>query len=412
MKILLATSTVTYNAGIPSFNRELATLIGADNELHLLVDEDIISYPGYMKVFSTANINIFNYKDVLNLLDVLLLEDYDVVVNSNSHLISLLAPFLDNRTRLITVSHSMGTMDCDNAIFNKNYIDNIIALSSSCKEYICNRFGRDLESKISVIFNSVKGNPRADQLRNTKKHNDTIKIVFAGGAAPSKSPDIIVPVIHELCKTSMKFEFYWLGIKTPPMKRFQVYNDISDILPNDPRVIVTGLIPQKEAANIISACNIFIAPSRREGFPMALLEAMSVGCIPIVSDYKIANKEIIDDAVNGYVIHHKDINAFVQRISHIVMNHCDYHNIYDNSYQDFIAKLSFPIWRNKMLQVFQMSALEHKERLVISKLTFLITVLRFKVLENYNLIENHIKEVLPCAVKFLKYYIQYGHRKR
>ena len=48
MKILLATSSVTPNAGIPSFNRELCSLLNEENEVHLLVDENIESYQGYV----------------------------------------------------------------------------------------------------------------------------------------------------------------------------------------------------------------------------------------------------------------------------------------------------------------------------------------------------------------------------
>lgn len=59
MKILLATSSVTPNAGIPSFNRELCRLLNVENEMHLLVDENIESYRGYAKIYSiTGTISI------------------------------------------------------------------------------------------------------------------------------------------------------------------------------------------------------------------------------------------------------------------------------------------------------------------------------------------------------------------
>lgn len=54
MKILLATSSVTPNAGIPSFNRELCRLLNVENEMHLLVDENIESYRAIAKVRKTA----------------------------------------------------------------------------------------------------------------------------------------------------------------------------------------------------------------------------------------------------------------------------------------------------------------------------------------------------------------------
>ena len=84
MKILLATSSVTPNAGIPSFNRELCSLLNVENEMHLLVDENIESYRGYAKIYSITGINIYNFEDASELLNKLQVENYDVIINSNS----------------------------------------------------------------------------------------------------------------------------------------------------------------------------------------------------------------------------------------------------------------------------------------------------------------------------------------
>lgn len=404
MKILLATSSVTPNAGIPSFNRELCSLLNEENEVHLLVDENIESYQGYVRTYSTYGINIYNFGDASNILSKLLIENYDVIINSNSHIMSLLAAFIDNKTRLITVSHSLGTMDCDNAAFNNEYIDNIIALSSSCKNYIIHRFGIKNNDKIKVVFNSVTDNPDSAAKRQAKMTAEKIKIVFAGGSAASKSPDVVVPIVNELCKSNLPFEFYWLGITTPPLKKFQPFKDIRLILPNDERVIVTGLIPQQQAAEIIASCNVFLAPSRREGFPMALLEAMRIGCIPIVSDFRIANQEIIRDGINGFIISHKDIKSFVDRLSDIIENHANYKNVYEASYKTFVEELSFPVWRKCIYSIISRGALYHKQRRVMKKYAYKVVVNRFKLLDKYNLIENYMTEVLPCAIKFYKYY--------
>lgn len=233
---------------------------------------------------------------------------------------------------------------------------------------------------------------------------EKIKIVFAGGSAASKSPDVVVPIVNELCKSNLPFEFYWLGITTPPLKKFQPFKDIRLILPNDERVIVTGLIPQQQAAEIIASCNVFLAPSRREGFPMALLEAMRIGCIPIVSDFRIANQEIIRDGINGFIISHKDIKSFVDRLSDIIENHANYKNVYEASYKTFVEELSFPVWRKCIYSIISRGALYHKQRRVMKKYAYKAVVNRFKLLDKYNLIENYMTEVLPCAIKFYKYY--------
>ena len=80
MKILLATSSVTPNAGIPSFNRELCSLLNEENEVHLLVDENIESYQGYVRTYSTYGINIYNFGDASNILSKLLI-DHIVILN-------------------------------------------------------------------------------------------------------------------------------------------------------------------------------------------------------------------------------------------------------------------------------------------------------------------------------------------
>lgn len=356
------------------------------------------------QLFPDTGINIYNFEDASELLNKLQVENYDVIINSNSHIMSLLAAFVDDKTRLITVSHSLGTMDCDNAAFNNEYIDNIIALSSSCKDYISHRFGIKNNDKIKVVFNSVADNPEAEAMKKSKMAADKVKIVFAGGSAASKSPDLVVPIVHKLCKTDLPFEFYWLGITTPPLKKFQPFDDIRQVLPEDERVIVAGLIPQQKAAEIIASCNVFLAPSRREGFPMALLEAMRIGCIPVVSDFKIANQEIIRNGINGYVIPHKDVKAFVDRLSDIVKNHENYKRVYEESYKTFIEELSFPVWRKHIHSVIIENSATHKQRTAITKSAFRKVVWRFKMLDKCNLIENHMKEVLPCAIKFYMYY--------
>lgn len=68
----------------------------------------------------------------------------------------------------------------------------------------------------------------------------------------------------------------------------------------DPRIIFTGVITdEKRKRDIIRACQISVLPSRAEGMPLALLEAMSCGLACIASDAG-SNSELLKDA--GIVI--------------------------------------------------------------------------------------------------------------
>jgi glycosyltransferase involved in cell wall biosynthesis len=51
-----------------------------------------------------------------------------------------------------------------------------------------------------------------------------------------------------------------------------------------PNLQLTGYIPDGELANLYSKCKVYVQASAHEGFCVALAEAMSSGCIPVVTD--------------------------------------------------------------------------------------------------------------------------------
>jgi glycosyltransferase involved in cell wall biosynthesis len=46
--------------------------------------------------------------------------------------------------------------------------------------------------------------------------------------------------------------------------------------------------------------DILVFPTKFEGFPVALLEAMSMGCVPVVTDLPGGIREVVENGVTGY----------------------------------------------------------------------------------------------------------------
>jgi glycosyltransferase involved in cell wall biosynthesis len=63
----------------------------------------------------------------------------------------------------------------------------------------------------------------------------------------------------------------------------------------------------------LKECDVFILPSRKDGLPVALLEAMSVGCVPIVSKFSEGIKQVVTNDL-GYVVNVADNIAFAECI--------------------------------------------------------------------------------------------------
>ncbi len=57
----------------------------------------------------------------------------------------------------------------------------------------------------------------------------------------------------------------------------------------------------EEVMQKLKSCDIFILPSRKDGLPVALLEAMSIGCVPLVSNFSEGIKKVVTDEI-GYVV--------------------------------------------------------------------------------------------------------------
>ena len=69
-----------------------------------------------------------------------------------------------------------------------------------------------------------------------------------------------------------------------------------------------------DARRLLYCADVFVFPSKREGLPVSVIEAMSAG-LPIVATDIRGNHDLIKDGINGYLypVDNKDI--FKQRIS-------------------------------------------------------------------------------------------------
>jgi len=65
---------------------------------------------------------------------------------------------------------------------------------------------------------------------------------------------------------------------------------------------------RRDAPMILGALDLYVHPSRFEGMPVALLEAMAAGC-PIVATSVDGNLDLIDDGVHGWLVQPEDSDA-------------------------------------------------------------------------------------------------------
>lgn len=83
------------------------------------------------------------------------------------------------------------------------------------------------------------------------------------------------------------------------------------------QVIVAGNLPYAEALRHIAAADLFVSPSRQEGFGLAIAEAMALG-VPVVAAAAGAVPEVVEDGVSGLLAPPDEPEALANAVERVL----------------------------------------------------------------------------------------------
>lgn len=76
----------------------------------------------------------------------------------------------------------------------------------------------------------------------------------------------------------------------------------------------------KEIDTCYAYAGMFVIPSRSEGFPNALAEAMTAGCCCVTFDFVAGPRDIITNNINGIIVENKNTVALSETIDSLIIN--------------------------------------------------------------------------------------------
>lgn len=134
--------------------------------------------------------------------------------------------------------------------------------------------------------------------RRTGAGKPAMDILFVGHINPYKGVDLLIRAAEELAKSgSIDFRMKLVGGGHPPAVRKYVQETRSRNL--DGKVIFCGI--REDVAEMMTAADLFVLPSRIEGLPTALLEAMAVG-LPVVAAAVGGIPDVVVHEKNGLLV--------------------------------------------------------------------------------------------------------------
>lgn len=201
----------------------------------------------------------------------------------------------------------------DRVAYNK--CKKIIAVSKNQAEEL-KRFVPEAAGKVIVIHNltDVEG-IRTKALLPTAEEFDPSKfnIVSVGRVSHEKGMDIAVRVCAKLVEDGFDNVRWWIVGGGPAM---QEVHDVIEELNMDDYVITVGM--QGNPYSYMWQADLYVQPSRFEGYPMAILEALVLGQ-PVISTDNDGAKEILKDEVNG-LLRPADIGVIAEGVEMLLRN--------------------------------------------------------------------------------------------
>lgn len=368
MKILLATSRVARKGtGVPTYNYELQQCLCDNCELYLLVDAYEHDVDGYVKTYSTFGHNVNDYDYCHRLVNRINEAGYDCIINSASSFIPAIAPFI--KSAIVSVSHFVDGKLAIKAGYNAQYQSGIVALSEYGRDFLIQKFRIKDTAMVRSIYNAVAA---PISLNEAKIHQSPLKIVYPGGTSVQKSVDVVQRLVYRLLRSNLDFEFYWLGATTLPSAKLSCLGlkDTRQLFRSDKRLKIMGFVPREEAMKIFAEANVFLLPSRGEGCPMTLLEAMREGCISIVSDAHHGSREIIEQSQSGFITRQGNSKDIFEAIVEIIAHRSEYDGYYTRGQEYVTRELSHSKWTKEMLALIDESIRRPKSTIPMTPAAF------------------------------------------
>lgn len=190
---------------------------------------------------------------------------------------------------------------CTDVIITINKEDFIIANKFKAKKvYLVHGIGLNLDEFRNVSIDIKK------KRQELGLKEDSIVLLSVGELSKRKNHEVIIKALANI-RSDVAYVICGEG------KLYEYLKELSKSL----KVNVVFLGYRNDIAQIYKACDIFVFPSKQEGLPVALMEAIAAG-LQIVCSRIRGNTDLIEDGKDGYLVEPGNINGFSTTINSVI----------------------------------------------------------------------------------------------
>ena len=170
-----------------------------------------------------------------------------------------------------------------------NGADCVVVLSEEWRDYFAENVMHDA-GKLSVLHNGV---PIPKKPCSPCSHQD---VLFLGRLDANKSPDVLLRASKNMLEAHPNAKLLFGGDGYP-----ERYEALARELGIAERCEFLGWITGEDKEKLFARAGVYCLPSKNEGMPMSVLEAMARG-VPTIATNVGGVPQVIEDGVNGYLM--------------------------------------------------------------------------------------------------------------
>lgn len=330
MKILILLSnpsvggTETFVASIVPYFEKHSIYVDILNTWHHSRVKEFAQQAGLNYTELSGNSRHISIKDCSQIVRQIKEKDYDIILGFGirvSILLRVLKPWLE-KTPIITGLRGLDKWRKWYHIWpdrlTQSYCNMFVPNSNAVAQLRIKR-EKTSPSKIVVIKNGINVNyfdkQKCSHIKRSSLNLPESKIIATtiGNFRYQKGYDFLLGVIKEFAPQLENIHFVWVGrgALKQSMEREIASANLSEK--------ITMLGYTKDVRPILANSDIFLLPSREEGMPRALMEAMSMGVPAVATDVGGTN-EVIENGKNGFLADFGDTKTFGNYIKKLVDN--------------------------------------------------------------------------------------------
>lgn len=215
--------------------------------------------------------------------------------------------------RYLDTLHNDNEAECERLRPHADVIDAVGVCSEGCGQRVRTQTPELADRVVRFWYPS----PCDDQLHSQRYRLGPLRLVFLARMYQYQKRVLdLVPLCNAALKAKIDFRLTVLG---DGPERAIVEAGIRALPGIGDRVEFLGWLANREALEVLHRQHVFLMLSEFEGQPIAMLEAMGSGVVPVVTDIP-ALREVIDHGNNGFLLPVGGSQQFATVLAHLAIN--------------------------------------------------------------------------------------------